>query len=451
MTPDLDSAAASREALVTAALDELADWLRIPSISTAGGNPAGLRAAAEWARRRVLAAGGTCELVEEPGHPPLVVGELPANRPDAPTVLIYGHYDVQDPGDEARWTSPPFEPDIRDGRLYARGASDDKGNFLPLLLVACALADAGALGVHVRVLIEGEEETPADTAERWMAADTRGADCAIVFDAGMLDERTPALTVATRGMVWADLVVTTGERPAHSGEFGGAAMNAVHVLHRLLAAVLPDDRNRPPEPLRAGVEPPTEEERAAWEALPPGDRLLAEAGARPSDERAGAEFHLRTMAAPSLDVHRVRAGEPRTIVPERAEASLSVRLAAGQHSAEIAGALERLLREALPAGADLELRIHGAEPSRFDPHHPALVAARDALERATGTPPVVIRSGGSIPILAAFAQRGIPAVVGGFALPEDRIHAPDESYRLESLELGLKAAYALYEALAALR
>jgi len=435
------------------ALAELGDWLRIPSVSTAGGNPDALVEAAGWALRRIEAAGGSGELVQmdDTGHPPLVVGELRANRDGAPTILIYGHYDVQDAGDESRWTTPPFEPDIRDGRLYARGASDDKGNFLPLLLVACELADAGELGVNVRVLVEGEEETPADTAERWMAADDRGADAAIVFDSGGLDADTPALTVGTRGMVWADLVVTTGERPAHSGEFGGAALNAVHVLHRLLAAVLPDpETGRPPEPLRAGLEAPSQAELDSWAQLPTGDRLLAEAGARPADARAGEELYVRTMAGTSVDVHRVSAGEPRTIVPERAEASLSVRLAGGQHSAEIAPALEALLRGALPGGAELELSLHGAEPSRFDPAAPALVAAQRALERATGVAPVVVRSGGSIPILAAFAERGIPTIVGGFALPEDRIHAPDESYRVESLELGLKAARALYQELASL-
>ena len=433
------------------AIHELAEWLRIPSVSTAGGNPEALREAAEWALRKVLAAGGTGELVERDGDHPLVVGELRANRDSAPTVLIYGHYDVQDPGDESRWTTPPFEPDIRDGRIYARGSSDDKGNFLPLLLVACELADAGELGVNVRVLLEGEEETPADTAERWMAADERGADAAIVFDAGMVDADTPALTVGTRGMVWADVVVTTGERPAHSGEFGGAALNAIHVLHRLLAAVLPDPANgRPPEPLRAGLEEPSQAELDSWARLPPGDRLLAEAGAVPSDPRAGEELHLRTMAGTSVDVHRIEAGEPRTIVPERAEASLSVRLAGGQRSEEIAPALERLLRDALPDGAQLELRLHGAEPSRFDPAAPALQAALRALERATGVAPAVVRSGGSIPILAAFAERGIPTIVGGYGLPDDRIHAPDESYRIASLELGLKSARALYEELAAL-
>jgi acetylornithine deacetylase/succinyl-diaminopimelate desuccinylase-like protein len=430
------------------AIHDLADWLRIPSVSTSGGNGPALREAAEWALRKIVAAGGTAELSGS-GHPPLVVGELRAVRADAPTVLIYGHYDVQDVGDPSRWTSDPFEPDIRDGRIYARGASDDKGNFLPLLLVACEMADAGQLGVNVRILLEGEEETPADTAERWMAADERGADAAIVFDAGMVDADTPALTVGTRGMVWADLVVTTGERPAHSGEFGGAALNAVHVLNRILAAVLPDEHGRPPEPLRAGITPPSQAELDSWAKLPHGGQLLADAGAQPHDDRAGEELHLRTMAGASVDVHRVAAGEARTIVPERAEASLSVRLAGGQRGEEIAHALETLLRDALAPGAELELHLHGAEPSRFDPEAPALLAARRALEQASGIAPAVVRSGGSIPILAAFAERGIPTIVGGFALADDRIHAPDESYRIASLELGLRSARALYEELAA--
>ena len=146
-------------------IHEAADWLRIPSISAGARNDEALQAAAEWAQRRVLAAGGTCDLVDTPGGAPLVVGELKA-RAGAPTVLIYGHYDVQDPGDESDWTTPPFEPDIRDGRIYARGACDDKGNFLPLLHVACAMADAGELPVNVRVLVEGAEETGGDRGQR---------------------------------------------------------------------------------------------------------------------------------------------------------------------------------------------------------------------------------------------------------------------------------------------
>jgi acetylornithine deacetylase/succinyl-diaminopimelate desuccinylase-like protein len=433
-----------------ALIHEAADWLRIPSISAGRRNAEALREAAAWAQRRVLDAGGTCELVDTPGGAPLVVGELRAAG-DAPTVLIYGHYDVQDVAPEEEWTTPPFEPDIRDGRLYARGAADDKGNFLPLLHVACAMADAGELPVHVRVLIEGAEETGSDDVNDWVLADDRGADCAIVFDAGMVDEDTPALTVGTRGMVFAHVDVTTGERIVHSGLFGGAAMNAFHVLHRVLAPVLPGRDGRLPEVLRAGLEPPSPAELRSWEALPAGAEVLAQAGARPADPQAPAAFHTRTTADASLDIHRITGGDNRTIVPPTARADLSIRLAPAQDPEEIAGALEALLRGALPDGAELELRTGCAAPTRFDPEAPALRIARSALARAVGVEPVLVRSGGSIPVLSAFAERGIPTIVSGFGLPEDRFHAPDESYAIASLDKGRRAARALYEDLAALR
>jgi acetylornithine deacetylase/succinyl-diaminopimelate desuccinylase-like protein len=430
-----------------ALIHEAADWLRIPSISAGARNEEALRAAAEWAQRRVLAAGGTCELVDVPSGP-LVVGDLRA-RDDAPTVLIYGHYDVQDPGDESQWTTPPFEPDIRDGRIYARGACDDKGNFLPLLHVACAMADAGELPVNVRVLIEGGEETGAVDVNRWVEADERGADCAIVFDAGMLDADTPALTVGTRGMVFAHLTVRTGERIAHSGLYGGAVLNALHALHAALAAVLPGPDGRLPDPLRQGVEPPTDDERAAWAALPDGAAVIAEAGALPADAAAAAEFHERTMADASLDVHRISGGETRTIVPPEVRCDLSVRLAPGQDPPTIEAALRELLQGALPDGASLEIRTGLASPSRFDPASPPLQIARGALARACGREPALLRSGGTLPILASFADRGIPAIVSGFGLPQDNFHAPNESFSLDGLELGRRSARALYEDLGA--
>ena len=401
-----------------------------------------------WAQRRVLAAGGTCDLVDTPGGAPLVVGELRA-RDDAPTVLIYGHYDVQDPGDESEWTTPPFEPDIRDGRLYARGACDDKGNFLPLLHVACAMADAGELPVNVRVLIEGAEETGCDDVNHWVDADERGADCVIVFDAGMLDPETPALTVGTRGMVFAHLKVRTGERPAHSGIYGGAALNAFHALHAVLAAVLPGADGRLPEALRAGIEPPTPDELATWDALPDGADVLAEAGARPADRDAAAEFHKRTMADASLDVHRIEGGEARTIVPPVARCDLSVRLAPGQDPQEIAAALEALLRGALPEGAELELRPGSPRPRSSTPPARRCGSPAARWPAPAAASPSLLRCGGTLPILASFADRGIPAIVSGFGLPEDNLHAPDESFTLASLELGRRAARALYEDLGA--
>ena len=433
-----------------ALIHETAEWLRIPSISAGARNEPALREAAEWAVERVLAAGGTCELVETSGGAPLVVGELRAAREDAPTVMIYGHYDVQDPGEDADWTSPPFEPDIRDGRLYARGAADDKGNFLPLLHVACAMADAGELPVHVRVLIEGAEETGGDDVNDWVLTDERGADCAIVFDSGMVDAETPALTIATRGIVFAALELRTAERIAHSGMYGGAALNAFHALHRILAAVLPGPNGRLPNALRAGVAPPSADELAAWPGLPDGAAELAAAGARPADAAAAAEFWERTGADAALDVHRIRGGEDRTIVPPTASCDLSVRLAPGQDPAAISAALERLLRDALPAGAELTYAAVTASPSLFDPALPPLRIARGAFARACGRDPLLIRVGGSLPILAAFMERGIPAIVSGFGLPQDAFHAPDESFALTSFDFGLRSARALYEDLSQL-
>lgn len=432
-------------------LDEALDWLRIPSISAGERDEEALRHAAAWAIQRVRRAGGTADYVDTPGGAPLVVGELRSAKKNAPTVMIYGHYDVQDPGDPELWESPPFEPTIRDERIYARGATDDKGNFLPLLFTACELAKAGRLPVHVRVLIEGAEETGSDDVGEWVRQDARGADCVIVFDSGMVDAETPALTLATRGMVFAHLEVRTGTQTAHSGMYGGAALNAFHALHKALGSVLAGPDGRLPEPLRAGITPPSQAEIDSWATLPSGEAELAGVGARPADAAATAEFYVRTTAEPSLDVHKVEGGQARTIVVPVATADLSVRIVGGQRADEIARNLEQLLRDNLPDGAELRFSADLAEAAAFDPELPALQAAQRAIEKATGKAPALVRSGGTLPVLAAFSERGIPAIVSGFSLPDDALHAPNESYRLVALEQGAATARALYEELAGLK
>ena len=437
-------------------LDDLLDWLRIPSISTdggqtpeRGGQTPELRRAAEWVLERVDAAGGNARLVEGDGNP-IAYGELRSSRADAPTVLIYGHYDVQGPGDLAAWTTPPFEPDIRDGRIYARGASDDKGNFLPLLHVACDLARAGDLPVHVRVVVEGEEEIGGKSLARWLVEDEQGADCALVWDSGMADDRTPAITAGLRGVVVAHVTVRTGRRDLHSGLYGGTVMNAAHVLSAMLAEVLPDATGRVREELRQGVEPPARLELESWARLKPGGELIAEAGGVPVTPDAGAEFYERTGAEPSVDLNRFVAGEPRTVVPVTAEATVSLRLAPRQSATEMHAVVERLLRDAAPPGAEVELAGPLAEPALFPVDSPAMQLAAEAIERGSGVAPAFVRSGGSIPVVAQLAAKGITTVVGGFALPEDEIHAPNESYRLESLRLGERTARELFPALARL-
>jgi acetylornithine deacetylase/succinyl-diaminopimelate desuccinylase-like protein len=430
--------------------DELDEWLRIPSVSTGGGDGPALARACAWVCERIEAAGGTAEAVTLDGGHPMAVGELRASRPGAPTVLSYGHYDVQAPGSLDDWLSPPFEPTERDGRLYARGAADDKGNFLPLLHVACELARAGELPVNVRFLVEGEEEVGSPSVMKRLAAGEDEADCAIVFDSLMVDERTPAITSGARGLVDADIQVRTGERDLHSGLYGGAVMNAAHVLLAMLAEVAPDASGRARLELAAETVPPGPEEVESWGRLPPGAEAIASVGAQPVTPGAADEFYERTGSATAVEVNMVEVGEPRTIVPAVARAHVSVRLAPGQRAAQVGAALERLLRAAAPEGAEVSIELALSDPALFDLTHPAFPLAAGALERATGIPPAFVRLGGTLPLLAVLADRGIPSIVSGFALPDDAFHAPNESYRLESLRLGEAAARELYRALAEL-
>ena len=358
---------------------------------------------------------------------------------------------MQSIGDPALWSSPPFEPEVRDGRVYARGAADDKGNFLPLLHAACGLARAGELPVHVRVLVEGEEEAGSGAVTEWVRADERGADAAIVYDSGMIDEATPAITVGLRGVLMAHLTVRTAERDLHSGLYGGSVLNALHVLHGALAAVLPGPDGRLRAELREGIVEPSDEERASWAHLPPGDRVIADAGGLPVHPGAGAEYYERNGADASLEVNEIRGGEPRTVVPATAHATLSLRLAPRQQPAEIRDAMERLLRSVVPDGAEVSFQWHLAEPALSEADSPPVKLAAEALGRACGVPAALVRSGGSIPAVAELVNHGIPTVVSGFVLPEDAFHAPNESYSLRSLELGERSARELYSAFAALR
>jgi acetylornithine deacetylase/succinyl-diaminopimelate desuccinylase-like protein len=430
--------------------EELDDWLRIPSVSTGEGEAAELERACDWVCERIAAAGGSAEAVRIDGGHPMAIGELRSKRADAPTVLSYGHYDVQAAGPLELWDSPPFEPTERDGRLYARGAADDKGNFLPLLHVACELARAGELPVNVRFLVEGEEEVSSKSVLERLRTGEDEADCAIVFDSLMVDEATPAITLGTRGLVAADIEVRTARRDLHSGLYGGAVLNAAHVLMGMLAAVAPDAEGRVRAELAAGVAPVAPAERESWDRLPPGGRAIADVGGVEVTAGAGDEYYERTGAATAVDVNMIEVGEPRTIVPSVARGHVSVRIAPGQKAAEVGAQLERLVRDAAPAGAEVAIELELSEPALFNAGDPAIQLAAGALERACGTAPALVRIGGTLPLLAVLAERGITSIVSGFALPDDAYHAPNESYRLESLRLGEATAGELYAALASL-
>ncbi len=431
-------------------LEELYDWLRIPSISTGGGEAKDLLAAAEFAAAIVRQAGGEAELVTIGGGNPLVIGELRASSEGAPTVIIYGHYDVQGPGPLEAWQSPPFEPEVRSGRIYARGVADDKGNFYPLLLAACELFQSGELAVNVRVVIEGEEEAGGESVAAWVKADQRGADCAIVFDSAMEDANTPAITIGLRGCVSTMITVTAQPRDLHSGLYGGSVQNALHVLQQMLTPLLPDADGNLMGELRDGAEPPSAAELESWERLRPGQELLDEVGATPLASDSGEDFRRRNGAEPSFEVNWIEGGAARTVVPAQARAYVTLRLAPGQDASAMQSELERLLRFHVPAGVEVELESHTATPSLFAADLPAIQIAREAIDRASGMKTALIRSGGSIPVVADFAEAGIPVIVGGFGLADDEIHAPNESFTFDHLDLSERCARELLQALAAL-
>jgi len=432
--------------------DELSELLRIPSVSADPAHAGDVGDAAEWLAAFLRGGGGSAEVVETDTHP-LIIGELAASNGAAPTVLVYGHVDVQPPDPLELWETDPFTLEQRGEWLYGRGVADDKGQLYMLVKAATELAAAGELPVNVRFTCDSEEETGGHQIVDFLAADGRGADAAIIFDAGMTRRGVPEFAVATRGLVYFHVTVRTGERDLHSGVYGGAALNAMHALTQALAAVQPRD-GRLLEPLRAGIAPPTEEEVAAWRELVPGADWLADAGARPADPRAPEEFYLRTTAEPALDVNGIAGGSPvlqKTVLPVFAEANLSIRLAPGQEVETIAGAIERLLREAAPEGAELEVTRLSAAPAGLVPSDaPAVQLGLDAFEQAMGKRPLLVRSGGTLPIVPALADKGIPTILSGFALPESNIHSPNERLLAEYLPLGIEVSRELFRSLARL-
>jgi acetylornithine deacetylase/succinyl-diaminopimelate desuccinylase-like protein len=439
--------------------DELSDLLRIPSVSADPAHKADVERAAEWLAAFVRRAGGEAEVVATETHP-LIVGDLSASDMSqgrspgrVPTVLVYGHVDVQPPDPLELWESDPFTLEQRGEWLFARGVVDDKGQLYMLAKAAADLATAGELPVNVRFACDGEEETGGHQVVDFLAADERGADAALIFDSGMTTRGVPEFAVGTRGLVYVHVTVRTGERDLHSGLFGGAALNAMHALTEILETVRPRD-GRLPEPLRAGIAPPTEEERGAWAELVPGTQMLGDAAATPADPRAAEEFYLRTTAEPSLDVHGIAGGSPvlqKTVLPVFAEANLSIRLAPGQEVDEIGAAVERLLREAVPEGAELEVtRLSASPPGLVPPDAPAVQLAQDVFERMVGRRPLLVRSGGTLPIVPALVDKGIPTIVTGFATPESNIHSPNERLLAEYMPLGIETARELLRSFAAL-
>ncbi len=348
--------------------DELAELIRIPSISADSAHKDDVVRAGEWVCSFIRDAGGECELVDWHGQP-LAIGEIRASNgaDQAPTVLCYGHFDVQPPDPLELWESDPFEPEIRGDYLYGRGTVDDKGQLYMLLAAARELAQAGELPVNVRFCCDGEEETGGHSIVEFLETDERGADAAIIFDSGMIRRDVPAFNVATRGMAYFHVTLRTGERDLHSGD--------VRRRRAERRARADQDARRADRARRHARRAAAQGHRGAdrrrscagWAQLPAGADELAEQGARAKDTSAADDFYLRTFAEPALDVNGIATGSPqlqKTVLPVEAVANVSIRLAPGQKVEEIAPEVERLLREAAPEGADLEVELWSSARAR---------------------------------------------------------------------------------------
>jgi acetylornithine deacetylase/succinyl-diaminopimelate desuccinylase-like protein len=356
---------------------------------------------------------------------------------------------VQPPAPLDLWESDPFTLTLRDEWAYARGIADDKGQVYILLKAAQRLVEANALPVNLRFACDGEEEVGGQTIVDWIANDDVGANAAVIFDGGMIKRDVPVFDLGTRGLIAFEVKVRTGERDLHSGMYGGAALNAIHVLMRIFSTVLAGPDGRLPEPLRQGIAPVAAEELEAWATLPDPAEDMRMQGARALDPRAEEQFYVRTWAEPSADVNGIIGGKPglrNTTLSVQASGEFTIRLAPGQDPEVIGAAAEQLLRGAAPAGADVEVTWEGTRPSLVTPDTPAIQLGLRAFEQVLGTRPKLVRSGGTLPIMPALGDKGIPTVLTGFALPESNVHSPNERFLVEYFDKGVAAAAELFAA-----
>ncbi|HWR53995.1 MAG TPA: dipeptidase [Bryobacteraceae bacterium] len=439
-------------------LEELKEWLRIPSISTLPEHKPDIRRAAEFAVDKLRDAGlDSVGLIEADGSNPLVYAEW-LKAPGKPTVLLYGHYDVQpaEPLDE--WKSPPFEPEVRNDNIYARGACDDKGQTLILIkAVEGLLKTTGKLPVNVKVLLEGEEEVGGEHIEKYVASKPPKlkSDVAVVCDTEMFAPELPTICTGLRGMVYTELMVEGADHDLHSGIYGGVAPNPIMAIAEILTA-LKDREGRILIPgFYDAVEAPSEKELEAWSRLPFNETEYREKeiGSIALTGEPGKSTFEKTWARPTLEVHGIRGGfigeGAKTVIPARAVAKVSMRLVANQKPQQAFEQYKAAVEKACPKGVKAEVKlIHGAEPSLVDPDNPFVKAAAAALEKFFGTPTVYIRSGGSIPIVGSFERSlGIPSVLMGFGLPDDNLHAPNEKFHLPNFYRGIEAVAGYLEAL----
>lgn len=435
---------------------ELAEFLRIPSVSTDGSRADDVKAAAEWLADKIREAGlEDAEVVATDGHPIVVASHI--TDPSAPTILVYGHYDVQPEDPVDLWTSPPFEPDIRDGRMYARGAIDDKGQvYMHVKALEARLATGVGLPVNVKVVFEGEEEVGSKNLEAFLNsnAERLSADAVLISDTGMFSRELPSVTIGLRGLAYVEVICTGPKGDLHSGAYGGAVVNPANALCKIVAG-LKDEQGRVTIPgFYDKVQDVSDIEKEGLAKLPFDEAgFVAETGVPELDGEVGFGTLERLWYRPTLDVNGLLSGftgeGAKTVLPSRAMAKISMRLVPDQDPSEIADLARTHIERLAPPGVTVKVtEHHGGTPWVSDPSSPIFAAGAAALEKAFGSQPVFIREGGSIPIVPMFENLFGPVLLLGFGLPGSNLHAPDEWIDLDVYNKGIVTLVDLYDQIA---
>ena len=436
-------------------LDELKTFLRIPSVSTLPEHVPDVLRAAQFVADSMKTAGlENIEIIATAKHPLVYADWLHA--PGKPTVLCYGHYDVQPPDPLDEWITPPFEPTVRDGNIYARGSADDKGQmYMHIKAVEALLATTGTLPVNLKFLIEGEEEVGGESVAKFVAENPARlkADVALVSDTELFAEGLPTLCIGLRGLIYTEIEARGPSRDLHSGMYGGAAPNAVFGLIELLSKMKDANGKIQIPGMYDDVAPPTPAERSSWEHLPFDEKefLKNEVGATRLTGEPGYSVFERTWARPTLEVHGIAGGftgaGAKTVIPARATAKVSMRMVPHQDPEKIIAAYKKFVAENTPAGIQTEVRVLSWGPAiMVNPDHPAIHVAAQAFRDILGKETVFIRSGGSIPIVGDFAKHlGIPTILMGFGLPDDGLHSPNEKYKVANYYAGIMTIAHFFE------
>lgn len=438
-------------------VDELLELIRIPSVSTDPTKRAQVHDAATFVADALNRAGLRAQVHATPGHP--VVTAESAHVPGAPTVLIYGHYDVQPAEPLELWTTPPFEPQIRDGKIFARGASDDKGQvYAHIKAVELLQALDGRLPLNVRFVVEGEEEIGSPNLANFLRAhkEILKADVALISDGAMLAPGVPSLTYGLRGLAYVTVKVRSAGRDLHSGGYGGGAPNATFALVQMLASLKGRDGRIQIDGFYDDVAPLSTEERARFASVPfEVDDFMRDAGITSTPGEEGFTLLERLWARPTLDTHGLGGGfvgaGSKTVIPAEAMAKVSCRLVPNQDPHKVVAQLRAHLEKVAPAGVQVEVTAEGlGEPAITPLDHPAVAAVSGALTAVWGREPVFTRGGGSIPVVVDLQrQLGAVPILLDMGLPDDGAHAPNEKFDIDNYLRGIVAAAAALRALAA--